>query len=342
MSRTVRPLQIGLLLLTGLALGSCKPQSSPSTGKTIEAAFHLEKPKGFPRMPIPDDNPLTRAKVELGKRLFQEPLFSRDSSLACVSCHLPELAFTDGKKVSRGVEGQLGFRNAPTLANVGYQNLLFADGGVRSLELQVLVPFDTHFEFDKPLPQVVSELAANETYDSLFQLAFREGPTVFGITRAIAAFERTLVFGNSKYDQAEMEQDFSMWTDEARWGRELFFSKEKKCANCHVPPLFTDQQFYSLFEDEDDEGRYRITRDSANLYAIKTPTLRNVSLTAPYMHDGRFSSLEEVLVFYDTAEFSEPKLAELSISKQEREALIAFLATLTEKEFEEKVTISLP
>ena len=298
----------------------------------IKAPFHLIVPKGFPEVNIPNDNQLTIERINLGKKLFYDPILSRDSSISCNSCHLQEFAFTDANPTSIGIEGRLGKRNAMSLANVAYANFLQRESGVPTLEMQVLVPIQEHNEMDFNIVAVAEKMNEDPNYRKLSYEAYGKLPDAFVITRAIAAFERTFLSGNSKYDTNQLSES------EQR-GMALFFSDSLACSSCHGTFLFTNQQPKNngLYEQYTDSGRYILSGLQEDIGRFKTPTLRNIELTSPYMHDGSISSLEEVIAHYESGglnhENQSAMLKGFTLTETEREELIEFLNSLTDYEF---------
>ena len=298
----------------------------------INTPFHLLVPKGFPEVDIPNDNQLTVERINLGKKLFYDPILSRDSSISCNSCHLQEFAFTDANPTSIGIAGRLGKRNAMSLANVAYANFLQRESGVPTLEMQVLVPIQEHNEMDFNIVAVAEKMNEDPQYRKLSYEAYGKLPDAFVITRAIAAFERTLLSGNSKYDTNQLSES------EQR-GMALFFSDSLACSSCHGTFLFTNQQPENngLYEQYTDSGRYILTGLQEDIGRFKTPTLRNVELTKPYMHDGSINSLEEVIAHYESGGMNHVNqsaiLKGFTLTETERDELIEFLNSLTDYEF---------
>ncbi len=311
---------------------------SPIEELPSDALYPLVIPPGFPEMDFPEDNPPTVGRVALGRELFYEKAFSLDSSIACASCHLVEKSFTDGKAISPGVYGRIGERNSPQLANVGYKPLFFKDGGIPILELQALAPFDAHFEFDLNIVEAVERLQNDSYYVERFSEVFDDEPTVYGVTRALASFQRTFISGNSKYDQHFL-QGKKVLNDAELNGYALFKSDELKCAECHSGIFFTDYTYQNIGLESwyPDSGRARITVNPADAGKFEVPSLRNVAVTAPYMFDGRFQTLEEVVDHFASGGVDHRNKSELltgfSISDDEKEDLIAFLNTLTDETF---------
>jgi len=300
--------------------------------------FVLDLPEGFPEPEFPEGNELTHERVELGRMLFHDPSLSRDSSLSCASCHLSSLAFTDGKPISTGIAGRLGNRNTPSLFNVAYHPYFFAEGGSPSLEMQSHGPIETEHEMDFNLREAADRLKGNPRYVELANLAYGRPMDTYVLTRAIASFERTLYSGNADYD-AYQRGDASALSPEAQRGMQLFFSEKANCSSCHSGFNFTDYGFYNIglyAKDNEDLGRYRITLDSADISRFKTPSLRNVALTAPYMHDGSLKTLERVVAHFNQGGNGhynqDSRLKPLNLTESEQQDLVAFLESLTERE----------
>ena len=296
--------------------------------------FHL-----YPLLapPLPPFNLQTPAKIELGKALFFDPRLSRDNTLSCASCHHPNLGFSDGRPASIGVGGKPGTRNAPSLYNVAYNKFLFWDGRAGSLEEQVLGPLQNPIEMGEALDHLVRELNSVPGYVEAFRKVFGTGVTVDGIARAISAFERTILSNHSPFDRF-MAGDDGALTPTAQNGIRVF-NEKAKCVTCHNGPNFTDNQFHALGLPKkegvpDDPGRYAVTRNEEEMETFKTPTLRNVAESAPYMHNGMFRTLEEVLDFYVKAEgrpaHRHPLITPLTLlTEQDKKDLIEFLHALT-------------
>jgi len=325
---------VGLSFLIVL-LWSCKrdvevPVNEPSL---------TEVPAGFPEIEFLDSNTYSYERWELGKRLFFDPIMSEDFSISCASCHAPELAFSDDVALSDGVHGRAGTRNAPGLANVAYHPYFTREGGVPTLEMQVLVPIQEHNEFDMNILEIAERLMQDTSYVGMSQRAYGRDPDAYVITRSIAVFERTLISGNSDYDKAQNQGIEGAMTAEAKRGLELFQSERTNCSSCHGGFNFTDYSFQNngLYDLYEDPGRYRLTLDSSDYALFKTPSLRNIELTKPYMHDGSMGSLEEVIEHYDSGGKNAPQksrlIKPLGLSEQEKSDLLAFLKSLTDHEF---------
>ncbi len=322
------------ICIVGLAIGCAKDNAD-----TLADAELLVVPEGFPAVDFPEDNPLTLAAYDLGKKLFFDPALSRDSTVSCASCHQQSKAFADHLPFSLGAGGALGTRNAPTLANVAYHPYFTSEGGVPTLEMQVLVPIQEHNEFDFNIVLISERLSEDPAYVSMAQKAFDRGIDPYAITRAIATYERTLISGNSLYDQVHFQGELSAMSQEAQSGLDLFFSDSLACSSCHSGFNFTNYAFENngLYSDYLDNGRYRLTGLEEDRARFKVPTLRNVEMTAPYMHDGSFTSLEEVIDHYASGGMDHPNKSELlqgfHISEKQKKDLVAFLKSLTDESF---------
>ena len=334
--RTVlRPLVVALVVLT-----ACRPYSAAShthDSATPGAFFSPPVPLGLDAFSaIPDDNPLTAEKAALGRRLFGDPILSFDGSRACASCHQPALAFADSVPISAGVQGRRVSRNAPTLLNRTYGTRFFWDGRAASLEDAVLRPIEAPNELALSIPVLLERLRADARYRALFRRAFpHDEITHTTLSYALASYVRTLRSGDAPVDRY-VGGDSSALEPAARRGRRLFLGKGG-CADCHSGPTFTDERFHNtgIAVGTNDDGRYAITRDTADRGRFKTPTLRHVAQTAPYMHDGSLPTLERVLAFYDSGGRANPNLdadiRPLHLTASEKADLVAFLRALGDR-----------
>jgi cytochrome c peroxidase len=294
-------------------------------------------PSHFPIPNIHPDSFPSLEKIVLGRKLFYDIRLSKNNTISCASCHQQSLAFSDSIAFSFGDNKAIGTRNAPSLANVVYQDKLLREGSLPTLEMQVLVPIQEHNEFNSNILDITNKLNEISEYRQLSQKAFGSELTPFAITRSISAFERILISGQSKYD-AFINGKSNLSSLELK-GKELFFSERTNCRSCHGTFLFTNQTFENngLYVFYYDNGRERFTLDTSDNGRFKVPSLRNVALTAPYMHDGSISSLEQVMEHYSTGGKSHPNKSQLikniSLSQDEKAALIAFLHTLTDYNF---------
>ena len=299
----------------------------------------MEIPTGFPEVDFPDDNAFTQARWELGKKLFFDPVMSSDSTVSCASCHDPALAFSDDVAFSDGVMSRPGTRNAPSLANVAYHPYFTREGGVPTLEMQVLVPIQEHNEFDFNILLIAERLNQQASYLQMSQDAYGRNPDAFTITRSLAVFERSLLSGYSPFDQYVYQNDEEAMTAAALNGMTLFYSERTNCSACHSGFNFTDYAFENngLYEDYTDPGRFRLTGNEADRALFKVPSLRNVELTAPYMHDGSFENLTDIIEHYNNGGKEHPHKNELiqplNLTETEQSELLEFLKSLTDQAF---------
>ncbi len=282
-------------------------------------------------------------KVALGKKLFFDSILSKNYTLSCASCHNPNFGFADTAAFSVGVDGKLTQRNTPSVLNMRNRPYFFWDGRASSLEEQALMPIANADEMGLPIPEAVARLNKSKLYKNLFIKIFGQTPNSKNIGAAIAAFEKTLETGQSKFDLSF--DDKATLTTEEEKGRQLFVSDKAKCFDCHRADDFTNDDFKNigLYDGDElnDKGRYEITKDTTDVGKFKTPGLRNVAITAPYMHDGRFKTLEEVVEYYNnpTAFINNPinidstLAVPLGLTKNEKASLVAFMKTLTDRRF---------
>ncbi|MCP4193880.1 MAG: cytochrome-c peroxidase [Planctomycetaceae bacterium] len=243
----------------------------------------------------PPDNPTSRVKALLGKQLFFDPRLSGDNTISCASCHIPRKAYADGIALARGQQDQLLTRNTQSCLNVGFYSILFWDGRAASLEQQALIPIQSAREMNQDLAVLEQELANVPGYVRQFEEVFGCAPNRDGIAKALSAYQRTLVTGPSAYDRFLMGDEEAL-SKEAKQGLELF-QGDAGCIECHHGPLLSDNKFYRL-RLRGDLGRALVTGDDDDRYRFRTPSLRNVAETGPYMHDGSLQTLDEVVTFY--------------------------------------------
>jgi len=303
-----------------------------------DANFQLDIPENVVAFSIPEDNPLTISKIELGRKLFYEKGLSLDSSVSCASCHIQQFAFADTARVSKGFQGDTGFRNSSSLTNVAFQTAFFRDGGVFSLERAVHPPVLGEFEMNMNLMDMLSRLNGNADYREAFQKAFNSDIDNKGIVHALASFMRTLNSFNSPYDKF-MAGDSSALNPAQKRGLALFRSERLNCVQCHTEPLFIDNQMHNigLYANYHEFGRGRVTLKEEDFGRFRTPTLRNIAVSFPYMHDGSLKTLDQVIEFYKTGGFVHPNksdnISAFELSESEKVDLIAFLQALTDSSF---------
>ncbi len=317
---------------------ACKREEHPRI-QSETWSFDLDIPLGFPAPPVPENNPLTHAGVELGKKLFFDPQLSADNTISCGTCHQPQLSFAENIAISAGVNQTEGIRNAPSLANVAYQHGLFAEGGIPSLELQAVAPITEVHEMNMNFIDLMHRLESDDVYVDLFQKAYQTPPTAESTVKALASFQRTLLSGNSRFDQYYYQGKTEALNASEIRGMELFFDKETYCSSCHSGFLFTDQTFANigLYTAYEDVGRARLTADPADVGKFKVPSLRNIAVTAPYMHNGSMQTLEEVVEHFNSGgvghENQHNLVKPLNIDDQQRADLVNFLHSLTDESF---------
>ncbi len=306
----------------------------------IEEEELMQKPKNFPKPTYNfKKNPLKKETIELGRTLFYDPILSRNNTIACSNCHLQYTAFTHvDHALSHGIEDKIGIRNSPALMNLAWQNTFMWDGAINHLDMQSLAPISNPLEMDEKIENVVAKLQKDSKYRKLFYAAYQDSiVTGEHLLKSISQFMLTLVSANSKYDK--MKRKELEFTDQEKNGYKLF---KKHCNNCHTEPLFTNFQFENNGIGMDtslkDYGRLRITLNPSDSIKFKVPTLRNIEFSSPYMHDGRFKRLNEVLKHYTSGIKSSKTLANklkqpINLTPNEKVDLITFLLTLSDKEF---------
>ena len=319
--------------------------------------YELEIPSHFPSMIIPENNPMTKEGVSLGRMLFYEERLSGDNSMSCATCHAPENSFADPNQLSTGIDGIAGTRNSMALINLGWQKFFFWDGRAKSLEEQILEPIPNPLEMHQKWKDAVSKLQQDVEYRNMFYKAFgEEGIDSVKVSKAIAQFIRTMISGSSKYDVMykfenslplnSVDQSILSSVSPEEWaGYDLFKSLNgADCLHCHSGILMHINKFSNNGLDATftDQGRGAITGSPNDMGRFKIPTLRNIALTAPYMHDGRFGTLDEVIEHYSSELVSSPTIDPLmehlssggvQLDSQEKYLLKKFLMTLTDYSF---------
>lgn len=303
----------------------------------------LIETNGFPYMSIPDENPLTKEGIELGRRLFYDKRLSGNNTQSCASCHVQEFAFSDPRRFSVGIDGFEGSRNASALVNVGWNTSFFWDGRAGTLEDQVLMPVEDPVEMHETWATAIAEIKLDTTYVRMFQVAFETN--IINKTyasHALSQFCRSLISDGSKYDK--LIAGLVEFNALEAAGYNLFFSEKAECFHCHGTILFTDQDFHNNSLQDNypsDIGKEAVSGDINDRAMFRTPTLRNIELTAPYMHDGRFNTLEEVVEFYSSGQMQSNNVDALmryndggyNFTELEKMQLVAFLKTLTDTNF---------
>jgi len=332
-----------LILVTGVLL--CGQGQNASPVMPIGRPVAIKSPLGLPPVPIPPDNPPTAETIALGRRLYYDPILSIDNTVSCATCHGPQAGFADPKPVSEGVGKKTGTRNSPPVMNAAYFTVQFWDGRAHSLEKQAEGPVQNPVEMANTLATVVERLNADPTYKDAFAKAWGPGPITYEmVEKSIASFERTVLVANSPFDRWKYGHDEKAVSASVKRGFIVFTSKAKgNCAACHTVgekyALFTDNKFHNVGIGTDmgqftDVGLYSVTHNEGDKGKFKTPSLRNIAQTAPYMSDGSLKDLKEVIDFYIGAGNSNPNLdKEIHVldflTGEERADLQAFLNSLT-------------
>ncbi len=364
-----------LILMTVVCISACdkmNPEPPVVVGDLenipyLPQVYTIKKPAHFPQMPIPADNPMTSDGVQLGRRLFYDNILSADGTMSCASCHLPQGSFTDNKPVSVGIDGIAGRRSAMSLLNIGYirpEIGLFWDGRAKTLEEQALLPVEDPIEMHSTWPNVMEKLKADPTYPTLFRKAFgissRAQMTKELAAKAIAQFERIIVSsGSSKYDEFLKTRDFMVFDDEELDGYTMFFEAQvetgitnlpdAQCFHCHGALTMTSGNLYfnngldavPTLNNFTDKGLFEVTSKEGDQGKFRSPNLRNIAKSAPYMHDGRFQTLEQVVENYALkgkgVSNEDPLLNQVglnainnTLTAYHKSALIKFLHTLTD------------
>lgn len=345
-----------VLIIAIILAGILTIQVSTGKDKKKQRAYSLPLPEFvgdyFDPMPVPADNPITEAGVALGRKLFYDKRLSADNTISCGSCHKQEFAFADNKQFSTGIKGQAGVRNSMSLVNLGWAKHFFWDGRAASLEEQVTDPITNKLEMGNTWGVVLERLQQDKQYVRQFEKTFGPGKINSDLVmKALGQFERTLVSFNTRFDQYYFEGNAKALTAQEERGLDIFFGVGN-CNHCHSDVLLTDNFFRNNGLDLVPEpGLYNTTGKETDRGRMKVPSLRNVALTAPYMHDGRFKTLEEVLEFYSTSlhqkspnidEHIVPMGRGLYLNATQKTDLIAFLNTLTDSSFLKNAAFSDP
>ncbi len=320
-----------ILLLTTLLINCDKSDEQAEL-------FDLKIPLGLDSLTmfIPEDNPLTIEKIKLGRKLFFDERLSIDGTVSCATCHNPLLGFADGRSVAVGIEGLEGPRSVPAIINRLFSQVQFWDGRAQSLEEQVLEPIENPIEMNNPLENVVKTLNADESIRNDFQKVFGTDVTVEGLQKAIASFERILLSGESPFDKFIAGNKKAL-SESARNGFLLFKSEKVNCITCHQGTNFTDELFHNsgvgMDLEKPDLGRFVETKNDTDHGRFKTPTLRDIARTSPYMHNGSLRTLREVVDFYDHGGIKNDNLSihikPLNLTEEEKDNLIEFMRSLT-------------
>ncbi len=320
-----------MLLILVVGLAGCQLEEPVS-----EASFQWDLPQGVLPPPVPEDNQMTVARIELGRELFYDPVLSVDTSINCATCHQPVNGLANPQPVMRGVFGRLGFRNTPTLTQVAYSPYFFVEGGSPTLEMQVLGPIENHDEFGFNAAELYERFKTHDRYNQLAIKAYGRPMDLWVLTRSIAAFERTMVSSHSPFDDYFYRGDSTAMTPQQIRGWELFASDRTNCSSCHSGFPFSTYEFENigLYEEYKDLGLARRTILDKDVGKVKVPTLRNVARTAPYMHDGSIRTLIGAVKHFNDGGVGHPNQSELirplKLSQDEIADLVAFLHALTD------------
>ena len=349
----IKPLfHLTLITLLSVTLAACSSndatlKSQPSVDPETKALLEenaTEHDQSFVRMieglvplgavPIPEDNPMTAEVLELGQILFFDPRLSGNNEVSCATCHDPELGYGDDRATFETISGEDGARNSQTIINSAYYTSFFWDGRAASLEEQALGPIQDPHEMNQPLDELIVKLKQIEGYEQLFLAAFEDGITEENIGKALAAFQRQIVVNDTRYDQF-LQGDKEALTSQEILGLDLFAGKAF-CSTCHNGENLSDNEFYNIGINSDDEGRYAVTGDEGDLGRFRTPSLYGITHTAPYMHNGSIDTLEEVIEFYNrggdghpnTSIFMNMFMRDINLTDEEKADLLAFLKVL--------------
>jgi len=313
------------------------PVATPAARPADELAGGLAKaPLGLPAVPVPADNPMTAEKIELGKMLYFDKRLSKDGTISCATCHDPKMAWAEHEPTSKGIGGQFGQRNSPTVINAAYATSQFWDGRAATLEEQALGPIANPIEMGHDLDAMIADLSKLDEYTQQFQKLFGTKITQEGVAKAIAAFERTVLSGNSPYDRFKAGDKAALSEAQQR-GMQLF---EDNCAVCHAPPVFSIFRSFNAGvatdKDKPDPGRMAVTKAERDMGKFRVPALREVANTQPYFHDGSAATLEEAVALMAGGGKDNPHLSsqlkavrEAKLGEQDRKDLVEFLKALS-------------
>jgi cytochrome c peroxidase len=325
---------------TGAEPAAPTPSAAPAATPDKTTAQLPVVPLGLPPVPIPADNPMTPAKVELGKLLYFDTRLSGDNKISCATCHDPKMAWAEHTPTSEGIHGQRGDRNAPTVINTAYLRLLFWDGRAKSLEEQATGPIENPIEMGMKMPMVIEELEKIPDYQARFKTVFGTGVNKENIAKAIAAFERTVLSGDSPYDRYQ-NGDKNALSEAQKRGMSVYMDKGF-CSTCHTPPIFSNGNFYNagvgMDKPNPDPGRKKVTGQDRDFGAFRVPTHREVANTYPYFHDGSAKTLEDAVALMAGGGKDNPHLSPIlksirdaGLTEQDRKDLVEFLKALSGK-----------
>jgi cytochrome c peroxidase len=330
---------VALALFSLASLPACSGSDATPSNSTSPSLVISTTPAGFPKGTnkdqAPADNALTEDRAELGRRLFYDPQLSRTNDISCTTCHQQAYAFSDPSAVSTGVDGLTGTRNAPSIVNAAWGRSFFWDGRARTLEEQAGQPIENPVEMGSSLPDAVARITADPSYVASFQKAYAEAPSADSLQKALASFVRSLVSGNSPYDR-HLRGDDSDFGPQRQRGEALFLSEKCECYHCHSSGELTNEGYFNdgTYASGGDTGRQQVTGRVGDIGKFKVPGLRNIALSAPYMHDGSLPTLEAVIEQYDNGgrgdATTDPLIKPMSLTGDEKADLLAFLNSLTD------------
>ena len=337
MAKSSHPIAATLLSLAWLA--GCSSDASGPAHTASPSLIESISPAGFPKGTsierAPADNALTEERATLGKRLFYDPQLSRTNEISCGSCHQQAYAFADPNLVSTGIEGRTGTRNAPSFANAAWGKTFFWDGRAPTLEQQAGQPLENPVEMDLSLSEAVERVAGDPSYVAAFQKAYAEVPSEITLQKALASFVRSVVSGSSAYDR-HLRGDDSDFGEQRKRGEALFSSERAECFHCHPAGSLSNEGYFNngTYTAGGDTGRQQVTGRVGDTGKFKVPGLRNVALTAPYMHDGSVPTLEAVIEQYDAGgrgdPTTDPLIKPMSLTDEEKADLLEFLRSFSD------------
>jgi len=331
--------RVALTVISAALLAACSSDATSSAQDNAPSLIVSTIPAGFPKGTnielAPADNALTVERATLGKRLFYDSQLSRTSEVSCGSCHQQAYAFADPNQVSTGIEGRTGTRNAPSIVNAAWGKSFFWDGRARTLEEQAGKPIENPVEMDLTLADAVERVAADPSYLAAFQKAYGEAPSEASLQKALASFVRSVVSGSSAYDR-HLRGDDSDFGEQRKRGEALFASEKAECFHCHPAGSLSNEGYFNngTYTAGGDTGREQVTGRVGDIGKFKVPGLRNIALTAPYMHDGSLPTLEAVIDQYDAGgrgdPTTDPLIKPMSLTDEEKADLLEFLRSFTD------------
>jgi cytochrome c peroxidase len=330
---------LAVTLLSLDLVAGCSDGAAGAAHDTAPSLIVSTTPAGFPKGTnadrAPSDNALTDARALLGKRLFYDPVLSRTNDVSCSTCHQQQFAFADPSAVSTGVDGRMGTRNAPSIVNGAWGKTFFWDGRAHTLEEQAGQPIENPVEMDLALSDAVARVAADPSYVASFQQAYGEAPSEISLQKALASFVRGLVSGMSPYDR-HLRGDDSDFGPERQRGEALFQSEKAECFHCHPSGELSNEGYFNngTYTAGGDTGRQQVSGRVGDIGKFKVPGLRNIEVSAPYMHDGSLATLDDVIDQYSAGgrgdPTTDPLIKPFTLSSDERADLLAFLRSFTD------------